>query len=104
MSGRTRVLTSQLLTLKPAERKSPARLQWTLGGGLLPAVNRVVAESHLVRLVSLEPFDMGVGEKDVLPIVVCFPSHGRSSIGIAADTILRVVILVSVIGQKILPA
>ena len=72
-------------------------------GCLLPAVDGVVAESHLGRLVSLVPFGMGVGEEDVLPIVVRFPPYGRSSVGSAADTILRVVILVIVIGRKNCP-
>src|ERR1035441_6756847 len=98
------IFTIGVVARKPAQSKPPARLQPTLRGCLLPAVDGLVAEGHLVRFVPLEPFGMGVGEKDVLPIVVCFPSYGRRSIGIAADTILRIVILVIVIGQEELPA
>src|ERR1017187_2110153 len=101
MTGRARMFTSQVLTFEPAESKSPAKLRSNLSinperfrvqGRLLPAVDGLVAEGHLVRFVPLEPFGMAVGEKDVLPIVVRFPSYGRRSIGIAADTILRIVI------------
>ncbi len=70
----------------------------------LPAMNRVVAESHFARMIPLVPLDMGVGEKDVLPIVVGLPFHGRPSVGLAANTVLRVIILIRVIRQKILRA
>src|ERR1700690_1969666 len=98
------VFTIGVVARKPAQSKPPARLERTLRGCLLPAVDGLVAEGHLGRLVSLVPFDMGVREKNVLPIVVRFPSYGRSPIGIAADTILRIIILVIVIGQEELPA
>jgi hypothetical protein len=58
--------------LKPFAGRGPLA---TLASGLFPAVDRLVAESHLVGIVSPIPFDVGVGELDVLTLVVCLPFH-----------------------------
>src|ERR1035437_6678624 len=68
---------------------------------LLPAVHGIVAEGHFVCVVAFIPFRVAVGKKDVLTLAVRLPFLPRHSIGRAADAILRIIILVTVVGTKI---
>ena len=64
-------------------------------------MHRIVAEGHFVRVVAVIPLGMSIGEKDVLTLAMRLPFLPRKPVGRAADTILRVIILVGIGRLKI---
>ena len=65
-------------------------------------MHRIVTEGHFVCVVTFLPFHVAFLEKEVLAPGMRLPLHGGSAVVIAADAILRVIILVAVVGRKIL--
>src|ERR1035438_6093159 len=71
---------------------------------LFPAVHRIVAEGHFVRVVIFIPLGVTVREKNVLPFAVNPPFLPiKNAIGRTTDTVLRIIILVGIELAALLP-
>src|ERR1017187_4137589 len=64
---------------------------------LFPAMHRIVAEGHVIRVVTVIPPRMAVGEKYVLALAMNPPFLPiKNAIGRTTDTVLRIIILVGI--------
>src|ERR1700734_4316797 len=70
-------------------------------GWLLPSLDGIVAEGHVVHRIILIPLGGSIAEQDILSKGMDLPEFERRAISRAADAILRVIVLVRVQWVKI---